>query len=91
MYFVEIILLLCTSTLQGAEYAAFIYNVNHGLQLISASLLSIYSNNNSKTDKSFTRKPYIGYFKVLFSFVSSNSVCYFDHTYDLCKVDYKEL
>lgn len=47
-------------TKQGAEYAAFIYNVQHGLQLLSASLLSIQENNGS----SFSTKPYLGYFKV---------------------------
>ncbi|XP_068220407.1 endonuclease/exonuclease/phosphatase family domain-containing protein 1-like [Palaemon carinicauda] len=51
---------------QGSEYAAFIYNVHHGLQLISASLVSVHSRNNndsnSKTN-AFTRKPYLGYFK----------------------------
>lgn len=46
---------------QGPEYAAFIYNVEHGLQLVSASLLSIQSNNGS----SFCTKPYLGYFKVI--------------------------
>nr|XP_045617996.1 endonuclease/exonuclease/phosphatase family domain-containing protein 1-like [Procambarus clarkii]XP_045617997.1 endonuclease/exonuclease/phosphatase family domain-containing protein 1-like [Procambarus clarkii] len=49
--------------IQGAEYAAFIYNVCHGLQLMSATLLSVHSNNSSKFTKAFTRKPYLGYFK----------------------------
>lgn len=54
---------------QGPEYAAFIYNVEHGLQLLSASLLNIQSNNGS----SFSTKPYLGYFKVQdFEFVVIN-------------------
>ncbi|XP_063877592.1 endonuclease/exonuclease/phosphatase family domain-containing protein 1-like isoform X2 [Scylla paramamosain] len=54
---------------EGAEYAAFIYNVQHGLQLLSASLLSIHENNGS----AFSTKPYLGYFKVNdFEFVVIN-------------------
>ncbi|XP_064112900.1 endonuclease/exonuclease/phosphatase family domain-containing protein 1-like isoform X2 [Macrobrachium nipponense] len=51
---------------QGSEYAAFIYNVHHGLQLVSASLVNVHSgNNNNSSSKrnAFTRKPYLGYFK----------------------------
>nr|XP_053629868.1 endonuclease/exonuclease/phosphatase family domain-containing protein 1-like isoform X2 [Cherax quadricarinatus] len=48
---------------QGAEFAAFIYNVCHGIQLVSATLLSVHDNNNGKSAKTFTRKPYLGYFK----------------------------
>ncbi|XP_071516679.1 endonuclease/exonuclease/phosphatase family domain-containing protein 1-like isoform X2 [Panulirus ornatus] len=48
---------------QGAEYAAFMYNVSHGLHLSSATLLDVHGNNNSKTCKSSTKKPYLGYFK----------------------------
>ncbi|XP_042882252.1 endonuclease/exonuclease/phosphatase family domain-containing protein 1-like isoform X3 [Penaeus japonicus] len=49
---------------QGSEYAAFIYNVCHGVQLLSACLLNVHNNNNKKANASFTRKPYLGYFKV---------------------------
>ncbi|XP_063609365.1 endonuclease/exonuclease/phosphatase family domain-containing protein 1-like [Penaeus indicus] len=48
---------------QGSEYAAFIYNVRHNVQLLSACLLNVHNNNNKKANTSFTRKPYLGYFK----------------------------
>ncbi|XP_069970948.1 endonuclease/exonuclease/phosphatase family domain-containing protein 1-like [Penaeus vannamei] len=48
---------------QGSEYAAFIYNVRHNVQLLSACLLNVHNNNNKKSNTSFTRKPYLGYFK----------------------------
>lgn len=48
---------------QGSEYAAFIYNVHHNVQLLSACLLNVHNNNNKKANTSFTRKPYLGYFK----------------------------
>ncbi|KAK3867572.1 hypothetical protein Pcinc_026976 [Petrolisthes cinctipes] len=50
---------------QGTEYAAFIYNGEHGLQMLSSSLLSVHNNNHHHHHHHHhpARKPFLGYFK----------------------------
>ena len=52
--------------MKGVEFAAFIYNVTHGIQLNTSSILSIHNNNSSsamnKSSSTIVRKPYLGCF-----------------------------